>query len=268
MPYRDPEKHRAYSREAMRRHRAGMPKPPKPVPEPSRFDLLMMRHELAQPETDRPDWVKAVAAEIAAAGITDAGSTDVENDAQAAAAWKLFQPRYAEARRIERKAKDAERQARRDEEAQREAEHEAWLATVSKQCIICGELPSHNRVVVELGGRKICEHCAHQVSAQADTIRGDGGEGRGIKRCSFCGKVKSEVRLLVGGLDGVNICDRCVAGVVGTFERNGVVVPREPASPVEQPAPPARRKVKRAAHAKAKVRKRGQAKAARKVKRR
>jgi hypothetical protein len=71
MPYRDPEKHRAYAREAMRRHRAGLPKPPKPVPEPYPWEIEDMHRHLSQPEAEQPDWVKAVITDIEATGKTD-----------------------------------------------------------------------------------------------------------------------------------------------------------------------------------------------------
>jgi hypothetical protein len=48
-------------------------------------------------EAEQPDWVKAVIADIEATG-----KTEMTDDAQAAAAWKLLQPRYAEARRNRR----------------------------------------------------------------------------------------------------------------------------------------------------------------------
>ena len=110
----------------------------------------------------------------------------------------------------------------------------------------------------QLGHRKVCEHCAAQAAAKAAAIRADDGTERETARCSFCGKVQSEVRLLVAGILGSNICDECVAKAVGIVEDNGVS--REPAS-----APPARRKVKtaRAGHTKTKVRKRRPSKAVR-----
>ena len=253
MPYRDPEKHRAYAREAMRRHRA---KPPKPVPEPYPWEIEDMHRHLSQPEAEQPDWVKAVITDIEATG-----KTDLRDEAQAIAAWKLFQPHQAEARRIDRRAKDAARAATREAEAREDAEHEAWLATEREKCSLCGEPPSPERIVVELGHRKVCEHCAAQVAAKAAAIRADDGTERETKRCSFCGKISTEVRLLMAGFLGSNICDQCVFRAVRFVEDNGVS--REPASP-------ARRKVKpaRAAPAKAKMRKRKLSKAARRKTRR
>jgi len=43
-----------------------------------------------------------------------------------------------------------------------------------------------------------------------------------INKCSFCGKVEHEVRLLIGGIGDACICNECVGGAAGMlFESEG-----------------------------------------------
>ena len=178
MPYRDPEKHRAASRESMRRFRAKLPKPPKPLPEPSKWDLLTMVQDLKQPE--QSDWVQAVHSDIAAAGLA-------LDDAQALDVWKLYQPHRAEARRAERKAKEAARAAKREEEAREKAER------AIKRCTFCWKAQSE--VALMWGADRfplICNECVAKAAKDMQAAKRTASNDAVEKRTGKHGKKRKQ----------------------------------------------------------------------------
>jgi len=66
---------------------------------------------------------------------------------------------------------------------------------------------------------RLCDQCGSPVDAEARFCSScgaatagapaDEGKARGGARCSFCGKSKSEVRVLISG-QGAYICDECI----------------------------------------------------------
>ncbi len=67
------------------------------------------------------------------------------------------------------------------------------------------------RLITGPGGVYVCDECTMAF------IEGEVGEHMEIEvtagenaRCSFCGKKRQQVQHLIGGPNGVNICDQCL----------------------------------------------------------
>jgi len=197
MPFKDQDKRNRYSRDYMRRRRAGQPQP-KREPNYAAIDREIARWMGMRPHR-RPGWADKV--------LDAMKGLDLHTDEGAAELVRV----YYDARREHRAALEARE---REEAAEREA-REREREINRQRCNFCRHLPSTDRVIVEHGHDRVCEHCVQQLTIKVAAVR-DGTEH--IKRCNFCGKVRAEVRLLVHGLDGVCICDECVPGVVEIVE--------------------------------------------------
>jgi hypothetical protein len=108
------------------------------------------------------------------------------------------------ARREHRKAVKARREERQRQEAAERVEREINRP----RCRLCWHLPSAQRIIVTHEHERFCEHCITLLARMVAAARTDQAE-RAIKRCSFCGKVRGEVRTMVAGLDHTCICDEC-----------------------------------------------------------
>jgi hypothetical protein len=203
MPIKDDEKRRAYFRDLMRKRRAAIAREPKPRPVPDVIDVLDMDRHLDMP--DRPAWVEQF--------IAEASPIDRDSDQGIIAAFAIFHRHRAKARTAHRNAQ----KAKREEDARLEAERKAQWEIDKQRCSFCRQLPSADRIIIEEGYDRICEHCAQRHVTKLAAIRT--GE-REIKRCSFCGKLRSEVRTLVRGLDGVCICDACIPEVAKVMDEH------------------------------------------------
>jgi hypothetical protein len=202
MPFKDDAARKTYFREYRRNQRAGQPQP-KREREPNDAAIAAMDREIAgwmQRTRHQPEWGQKVLDAMAGLDLnTDDGIRELA---------RLY---YA-ARRDHRAAVTAKREEDARLEAERKAERKAQLKIDIERCDFCRQLPSADRVMIAEGYKRVCEHCARRFMAKVAAV--SSGNGDRIKRCNFCGKVRDEVRSLFVGLDGVHICDECVANAV------------------------------------------------------
>jgi hypothetical protein len=214
MPFKNQDARNAYSRDYMRRRRAGQPQP-KRERAPGPWDMYNIERAVSlfqsKPWRLLSQWEREFARKMIDDGI------DLETDEGQRVAiqrYRAGRSGHRAALKAQREARKREEAAERDEAARRKAEWE-----IDRQrCRICSQLPSADRIIVEHAGDRVCELCVQQLTAKVAAMRAEDAAEREIKRCNFCGKVRAEVRLLVKGLDGVRICDECVTGVVQIVE--------------------------------------------------
>jgi hypothetical protein len=151
MPFKDPDVQRRYYREMMRNRRA---RAREREPDHAAIKADIARWMSREPWR-RPAWVHKVLDAIA--------GLDLRTEEGAKESARIYLAARAEHR--------ATVQAKREDEARREAEWKADYERRYGPCNWCGELPSHERVVIGHGDYRICEPCARLVIERCEAER-------------------------------------------------------------------------------------------------